>query len=94
MEWIPIITIMGLAFAQNISFSIVSRARNRNNQTYHLCAAILSNAVWFATFRLLILADMTWLFFVPYTVGTVSGSLTGVRVSMFIERFLGAKADA
>ena len=93
MEWIPMITIAGLAFAQNISFSIVSRARNRNNFTYHMVASVFSNGVWFATFRQLIQADMTWLFFVPYTLGTVCGSLTGAKISMFIEKLLGARAD-
>lgn len=87
------IAITLLAFAQNISFTIVSRSRNRNNFTYHLVAAILSNAVWFATFHYLVTAEMSWWLFVPYTIGTVSGSLAGAKVSMWIEKQIGAKSD-
>lgn len=83
-----------LAFAQNVAFSLVSRARNRNNWLYHLIAAICSNIIWFATFRVLVINDMTWLLLIPYTVGTVSGSLAGARVSQAIEKVIGAKADA
>ena len=86
-----ILTIILLAYIQNISFSMVSRARNRNNQTYHALAAVMSNFVWFATFRLLFIEDMSWVLLVPYTFGTVAGSLTGARVSMWIEAKIGAK---
>lgn len=80
-----------LAYVQNISFSIVSRARNRDNQTYHALAAVASNLIWFATFRLLVTADMSWVLLAPYIVGTVAGSLTGSKVSMWIEKKIGAK---
>lgn len=86
-----IITLIILAYVQNISFSIVSRARNRNHQVYHAVAAVLSNFVWFATFRLLVIEDMDWTLIIPYTFGTVAGSLTGARVSMWIEKKIGAK---
>lgn len=85
--------ILFLAFAQNISFSIVSRARNRDNMKYHLVASVFSNGVWFLTFRELVLSDMNVALFLPYVVGTVIGSLTGAKVSMLIERALGALAD-
>jgi len=87
------LTILALAFAQNVSFSVVSRSRNRNNLTYHLIAATASNAVWFLTFRQLVLSDMSFALFPFYCVGTVFGSLFGVKVSMRIERWLGAEAD-
>lgn len=91
---ISALTILCLAFAQNVSFSIVSRSRNRSSMTYHLFAATASNAVWFLTFRQLVLADMNWLLFVPYCIGTVAGSLCGVRISMWIEKRLDARSDA
>jgi hypothetical protein len=90
---LPLISILLLAFAQSVSFSIVSRSRNRNNMRYHLIASVFSNAVWFLTFRQLMLGDMNLILFIPYTIGTVSGSLAGVRVSMAIERWLGADSD-
>jgi hypothetical protein len=85
--------ITALAFAQNVSFSIVSRSRNRNSIKYHIVAAIFSNAIWFLTFRQLVTANMDLALFIPYTVGTVSGSVFGVRVSMWIERLIGADSD-
>lgn len=84
---------MLLAFAQNISFSIVSRSRNRNNITYHIIAAIFSNGVWFLTFKMLVTANMNFIYFVPYCIGTVAGSVTGVKISMKIEQWLGALSD-
>ena len=76
-----------------MTFSLVSRSRNRSSVTYHVIAAILSNAVWFLTFRYLVTANMTLDLFLPYTVGTVTGSVFGVKVSMAIERWLGATSD-
>jgi uncharacterized membrane protein YfcA len=91
---VEMLVIMVLAFAQNVSFSIVSRSRNRSSMRYHLFASIASNGVWFLTFRQLVTRDMNLMLFVPYTIGTVAGSLVGVKVSMVIERWLGAESDA
>lgn len=85
--------ILGLAFIQNISFSIVSRSRNRDNKKYHIIASLFSNSIWFLTFRELILGDMNYLLFIPYVVGTVIGSAYGMTISMKIEKWLGASAD-
>ena len=87
-----ILLLIVLAYIQNISFSIVSRARNRDNQAYHMIAAVFSNLIWFATFRILVIADMDWILFIPYGIGTVAGSLTGAKLSMWIEKKIGAKA--
>jgi hypothetical protein len=91
---IDALLILVLAFIQNVSFSVVSRSRNRDNVTYHLIAAVFSNTIWFMTMRQLVQADMTFLLFIPYTVGTVSGSLSGVKVSMLIEKWLNARSDS
>lgn len=86
MSWL---VMMILAFLQNISFSVVSRSRNRNSKLYHFVAAIASNGVWFMTMKYLIVSrDMTWTLFIPYTVGTVGGSVVGQAVSMWIEKKL------
>ena len=83
-----------LAFGQNVSFSIVSRSRNRSSFRYHMIASVFSNGVWFLTFRQLVLAEMNLWLFIPYTIGTVAGSLTGVKISMWIERHIGAESDS
>lgn len=87
------IKILILAFIQNISFTIVSRSRNRSSKSYHIVASIFSNSIWFLTFRELIIGEMNWLLFIPYVVGTVIGSVFGMTISMRIERWLGAESD-
>lgn len=87
------LTLMALAFAQNVSFSIVSRSRNRSSMKYHLIASVFSNGIWFLTFRSLVLAEMTLYLFPFYTIGTVAGSLYGVSLSMKIEKWLNAGSD-
>lgn len=85
--------ILVLAFIQNCSFSLVSRSRNRDNMTYHIIAATFSNTIWFLTMRQLVVSDLTLMLLLPYTIGTVAGSVFGVKVSMFVERLIGATSD-
>ena len=87
------LTILLLAFGQNTSFTILSRSRNRSSFAYHLIAAVFSNGIFFITFRQLVLSEVTWQLFVPYTIGTVAGSLLGAKLSMWIEVRLGAASD-
>jgi hypothetical protein len=87
------LTLLVLAFAQNVAFSVVSRSRNRNNLKYHLIAAFLSNGVWYLTFRSLVTAGMSLDLFWWYCVGTMFGSCLGVKISMKIEKWLGIGSD-
>ena len=88
-----ILLVLVLAFVQNVSFTMVSRSRNRSNMTYHAICSVFSNGIWFLTMRQLVVADLTYWLIGPYIVGTVCGSLFGATVSMKIERLIGAKAD-
>lgn len=90
MFFIKIIT---LAYIQNISFALISRARNRDNMYYHAAASVFSNAIWFLTMKEIIINEFSIDLFIPYTFGTVAGSLTGAKVSMRIEKWLDARAD-
>lgn len=85
--------ILSLAFIQNVAFTMVSRSRNRDNMTYHAICSVFSNGIWFITMRELVVADLSWWLLMPYVVGTVAGSLFGAKVSMKIERAIGALAD-
>lgn len=85
------LVILCLAFAQNVAFSMVSRSRNRDNMTYHAICSVFSNGIWFLTMHQLVVADLTYGLIVPYIVGTVCGSLFGVKTSMKIEKMIGAK---
>ena len=88
------LTLLLLAFVQNVAFSITSRSRNRNNFKYHLIAAFFSNALWFLTFRALVTRDMSLQLFPWYCAGTMVGSVVGVRISMWVERLVGAESDS
>lgn len=87
-------SIIGLALIQNVSFSMVSRSRNRDNTNYHAIASLLSNTLWYMTMRKLVLLDMTLLLFIPYATGTLAGSVFGVKISMIIEKILNATSDS
>ena len=89
-----LVLIFCLAFIQNISFTVTSRSRNRDNKNYHLWAALFSNSIWFLTFRELIKGDMNLILFIPYCAGTMLGSVRGMSISMFFEKKFGASADA
>ena len=85
------IIILILAFFQNVSFTMVSRSRNRDNMTYHAICSVFSNGLWFLTMHQLVVADLSYWLAVPYIIGTVSGSIFGAKVSMKIEKIIGAK---
>ncbi|KKS44020.1 MAG: hypothetical protein UV48_C0005G0017 [Candidatus Azambacteria bacterium GW2011_GWA2_42_9] len=74
--------------AQQIAFSMVSRSRNRDSMIYHVIASIFSNGVWFLTFRQLHVKNWTPELYVPYAAGGAVGSVTGVAISMGIEKKL------
>ena len=87
------LTILSLAFLQNVSFSMVSRARNRDSTSYHLITSIISNTIWFLCFRELVLGEFGIALIVPYIIGTCIGSIYGTKLSMKIEKLIGATAD-
>lgn len=87
MEYLIILI---FAFVQNVSFSMVSRSRNRDNMTYHAICSVFSNGLWFATVGVLVRYDWTFWLAIPYVAGTVTGSIFGAKVSMRIEKLIGA----
>lgn len=87
-----IITLLFLSFLQSVTFTMSSRARNRNNYKYNLFCTVVSNSVWFLTLREVVL-DPSLTLLVPYIVGAGFGTLLGTKVSILIEHKIGAKAD-
>jgi uncharacterized membrane protein YfcA len=39
----------------------------------------------------LVVSELNWLLAIPYIIGTVSGSIFGAKVSIKIEKIIGAK---
>ena len=91
---LAVLGIVGFGIAQQISFSIVSRSRQRNNMMYHIIASIFSNGVWFLTFRQIQHQEWLLALYVPYAAGTAIGSIMGVGVSMGIEKRLNIVSDS
>lgn len=83
-----------LAFVQNVSFSMVSRSRNRDNLTYHVIASVFSNSIWFLTLKELVATNLSVYLMPAYILGTTIGSVTGSKISMFIEKKLNAASDS
>ena len=82
-----------IALIQNISFTVVSRSRNRDNKVYHVIAAVFSNGIYFLVFKVMMSNDFAIELILPYILGTVTGSVLGMKVSMVIEKLIGASAD-
>lgn len=87
----PLAFILMLAFAQSIAFTMTSRSKNRDHMLYNGFCAIFSNGIWLLMMRELFTADLSYDLFAPYIIGTAGGSMFGAKVSMTIEKFLGAK---
>jgi uncharacterized membrane protein YfcA len=90
---IEFFSILGLALVSSVTFSMVSRSRNRDNTVYFVTTAMLSNMVWFVTMRHLIVSDLSLTLLVPYVIGSTTGALFGMKISMFIERKLHITSD-
>lgn len=87
------ITVFLVSLLQGISFSLISRSRNRDNITYQVIASLLGNFLWYLTMRYLVLSEMSFEVGVPFVLGTTLGGLIGVKCSMYIEKILHATSD-
>jgi len=92
-HFIASLGLYAVCIAQNTAFSLTSRSRNRDNQWYHAGAAVGSNGVWLFTMKYMIDLGFEFWIFIPYVLGTVTGSLVGVQIAMWIEYLIGARAD-
>lgn len=92
-EWRGPMFMFAVAAFQSVSFSLVSRSRNRNNTNYHAIASVFSNGAWYLVFRNVVRKDMQLAYAPAYIAGSVFGSLIGVGASMYIEKMLGAASD-
>ena len=85
-----VLVVFLLSMAQNIAFTMVSRARNRSSGVYHIICSVVSNGIFFLTFHHLTIADFDIYLIIPFIIGTTLGSVIGARVSKKIETMLGA----
>ena len=92
-NFVNVVLLFGYAFSQSVSFAVVSRARQRNHNTYLMWVSIFSNGVWYLTMHQLALKNITPDKTAPYVVGGVVGSLAGQNVAMHVEKKIHARMD-
>lgn len=81
-----------MTILQNLSFTVVSRARNSDNILFHAIAAVASNGLWFIVANSVIAKPNSVALGITYVAGTVTGSLIGHYVSMnFFEKWFKKK---
>jgi uncharacterized membrane protein YfcA len=89
-EWQGVLVLAGLSFVQTMSFTLISRARQRKDKKYHAWASVCSNGVWYLTMQQLVLGKIQAFQAAPYVVGNVSGSLIGQGTALKAEKIMGA----
>lgn len=77
-----ILIMLGLTILQNASFTLVSRARNSDNLSYHTIASVLSNGIWLLVIRHVVTNFDNWILMVTYIVGAVIGSISMHYIAM------------
>lgn len=92
-NFVSVMLLLGYAFGQSVSFAVVSRARQRNHDTYLIWASVFSNGVWYLTMHQLALKNITPDKTAPYVVGGVTGSLAGQNIAMHVEKKINARMD-
>lgn len=85
--------LVALAFVQNAAYSLQSRAANRTSNLYHFIAAVFATTVFFVSLVYLIHLKVTLHVLLVYILGTMLGSVYGTKLSMGIERAIGAVAE-
>jgi len=90
----PILILFALTVLQGCMASLSSRSRNRSHMVYHMVCQILSHLAWLlvisSLLKELMVNDLSPPVAVAYIAGYTLGSLLGAKISMFIEKQLGA----
>ena len=90
---ISMVVVMVLSYLNNACYSVTSRSGTRSSGTYHAFAMLVNNLIWFSVLRQLILTKLSIAYFIPYTVATVAGSVTGSKFSQRVEEYFGITTD-
>lgn len=81
--------VMGLAYLQNTTYAMQSRAGMRNSNLYHLLAAVAASLAYFWSLQLLVRNDLPLVLLVPYVFATVIATVHGNKLSIHLEKLLG-----
>src|SRR3990167_5156104 len=93
--WYGVVILVGIAYVQNVSYGLQSRAGTRSSNAFHAFTAVLASLVFFLTLRYLFKDQQMSLLLLPtYIFATVFGSLHGNIVSRKIEKLIGTQTEA
>lgn len=82
-----------LVVFQSMTFTFISRARNRNHLKLATIASVFSNVTWIVVFRHIVLnLNDVWMY-VVYVGAMTVGTLIQMKISMWIEKLFKCKAD-
>lgn len=85
--------VMGLAYLQNTTYALQSRAGMRNSNLYHLLAAVAASLAYFWSLQLLVRNELPLVLLMPYVFATVIATVHGNKFSIRIEKFLGIHVE-
>ncbi|MCC6404862.1 MAG: hypothetical protein IT405_00540 [Candidatus Yanofskybacteria bacterium] len=91
--WKPALLLLAVSAWQAVSFTMVSRARQRNSPQYLAWTSVFSNGVWYLCMHSLAQGTITAEKAAPYIVGNAGGSLIGQNLAMKTEQLSGAVMD-
>lgn len=91
--WQAAAVLLAVSTWQAVSFTMVSRARQRGNPQYLAWCSVFSNGVWYLAMQALTKGAITWEKAAPYIVGNAGGSLIGQNLAMKVEQATGALVD-
>lgn len=86
--------VMSLSYLNNACYSVTSRSGTRNSGAFHATVMLCNSLIWFSVLRELFLTNLAMAYFVPYTIATVAGSITGSKLSQRIEEYFGITTDS
>ena len=76
-----------LVVFQSMTFTFISRARNRNNVKLAVIASVFSNATWLLVFRHIALNLEDWFMYPIYVLAMTLGTLIQMKISIrFFEK--------
>ena len=83
-----------LVVFQAMSFTFISRARNRNHVGLAMFASLFSNTAWILVFREIVMNVHDFWIYPTYIVAMALGTWIQMKLSMRIEARLKSKSDA
>ena len=100
-QWQGVLALMVFSFLQYASFTLSSRARQRQDDRYVAWASVFSNGIYYLCLAALAKpegdtggkARVNWHEVAPYIAGNAGGSLAGHTVAMHVEKAIGAVMD-